>query len=205
MYEKIALLRLRIARLEKLADLSPGLGTQNNPCYVLERAKQNPRVKIDDLAWVKSKLDELKVKNIDGVSALEDVPKEDRRRFYKMTYPDGMLWEKANESDIGKKRRKRKPFIKKFEILQHTQFRMDLRSIKVKQIDDALRHFQLKKDSTEIMELALQEPADKFGAHGKIVIKYNGLVVVFRPYSMDKVSITSIYYNGKSDPVLKDC
>lgn len=205
MYDKIALLRLRIARLEKLADLSPGLGTQKNPCYVLERAKNNPRVKIDDLNWVKSKLDELEIKTIDGVSALEDVAVEDRRRFYRMTYPGGMLWEMTNEKPIGKKKRRRAPFIKKFELLQHTQFRMDLRSIEVKQIDDALRTFQLKKDSEEIMEAALQEPADRFGAHGVIVHKHGSMVLVFRPYSMDSVSITSVYFKGKSDPTLDNC
>lgn len=153
-------LMLRVARLERQADLNPPLGSQPPCTSVMERAKSNG-AGIDDLIWVKNTLNELPLySSPEGVKMLKDVKRRDSNRFYRMTYPRPLI-EESSSTPI----KKRKPFIEAFEINAHTQFRMDLRGITVRHIDLALRDFQKRGDSQGRIEKA--EEAEREYAVGK--------------------------------------
>ena len=143
MYDKLNELRLRIARLERQADLNPGLGQQDDPCSILERAK-NRGADIDELRYVKDVLEGLRIVQHDsGRSGLEDIPNSDRDDWYGMTYPR-RLKERVEGEEIayGKNKKRKLPVnIPHLTYSRHAQFRMDLRGVTVKQVEDVVKHW----------------------------------------------------------------
>lgn len=143
MYDKIAYLRLRVARLERLADLKPGLGTKE-PCYILERAKKN-KADIEQVQYVKDVLENLPVVNhSSGRSGLADIPNSEREEWYGMTYPR-RLKERVENDTIewgkGKRKRRLKVNIPHMTFSSHAQFRMDQRGVTVKQVEAVVMHW----------------------------------------------------------------
>ena len=217
MYDKIAYLRLRIARLEKLADLNPPLGSNPEPCEaVIERA-QNNRADIEEVRYITNMLEDLPVVQNSGVGMLKDVSSRDRKKFYSMTYPRPIT-EKSMDAKI----RKREPFIQGFQISGHTQFRMDVRGITVRHIDLALRDFQKRGDSVSRLNFATEaegawqegnnwgvdrrELDARYGENKKIMheAKVGGknLTVWFVPMKRKGgrvVSIKTVFWTGESD------
>ena len=165
MYDKIAYLRLRIARLERLADLRPGLGTQD-PCYILERAKKN-KADIAQVQYVKDVLENLPIVNhSSGRSGLADIPNADREEWYGMTYPRRLKERVENDTiEWGKGRRKRKlkVNIPHMTFSSHAQFRMDLRGVSVKQVEDVVMHWHKihrgHGEAERLKEVAMQNKA----------------------------------------------
>ena len=144
MRDKLNGLRLRIARLERQADLRPfGLGEQDDPCSILERAKNNNK-DIDELRYVKEVLEDLRIVQHDsGRSGLQDIPNSDRNDWYGMTYPN-RLKERVEGEEIayGKKNRRKLPVnIPHLTYSQHAQFRMDLRGVTMKQVEAVVKHW----------------------------------------------------------------
>ena len=151
MYDKINGLRLRIARLERLADLNPPLGSNPNPCgAVIDRA-MNQGADIDEVMYVKDVLEDLPLVQNSGVRMLKDVGGRNKKKFYSMTYPRPLT-----ENSMDDKIKKREPFIRGFQISSHTQFRMDVRGITVRHIDLALRDFQKRGDSVRRLDSATE-------------------------------------------------
>ena len=142
MYDKLAYLRLRIARLERQADLTPGLGTQD-PCIILERAKNN-KADIDELRYVKDVLEDLNVvthqdSNREG---LEDISNRDRNDWYGLTYPRRLRERVEGEEIVYGKNNKKIPVnIPHITYSQHAQFRMDLRGVTMKQVEAVVKHW----------------------------------------------------------------
>jgi hypothetical protein len=168
MYDKIAYLRLRVARLEKLADLSPPLGTQDS-CYSLERAKKN-NASIVDLAFIKEILNDLKMegKMEEGHTGLKDVSKKYRSKFYKLTYPKKVV-EQTSSKPIGKGRRKTTPMITSFTLTAHAQFRMDHRGVTVDQVENVLRNWQLSnRQSIDKIKEKAYESEDHFNDYREL-------------------------------------
>lgn len=154
MYDKIAYLRLRVARLERLADLRPfGLGQgSNGPCSILDRAKNNG-ADIPKIRYVKDVLENLDITTYgaSGRSGLEDIPNSERNDWYGATYPR-RLKERVEGEEIayGKKNRKKLPVnIPHLTYSQHAQFRMDLRGVTTKQVEAVVKHWHTKKALVE--------------------------------------------------------
>lgn len=142
MYDKLAYLRLRVARLERLADLRPGLGTQD-PCYILERAKKN-KADISQVQYVKEVLEDLPLLTHEsGRVGLGDIPSEERD-FYRLTYRTRQKEDVSSDPiPYGKGNKRLLPInITGFTLSQHAQFRMDLRGVTVQDIEEVLRHWQ---------------------------------------------------------------
>jgi hypothetical protein len=166
MYDKIAYLRLRIARLERLADLRPfGLG-QQGPCSVLDRAKNNG-ADIAQVVYVKDVLENLPVVNhSSGRSGLADIPNAEREEWYGMTYPK-RLKERVENDTIewgkGKRKRRLKVNIPHMTFSSHAQFRMDLRGVTVKQVEDVVMHWHKihrgHGEAERLKEVAMQNKA----------------------------------------------
>ena len=151
MYDKISYLRLRIARLERLADLKPGLGTKD-PCVILERAVNNG-VDIPSVKYVKKVLEGLNVvtHQDSGRKGLEDIPDIDRNDWYGKTYPY-RLKEKVEGEVItyGKKNKKKIPVnIPHLTYSQHAQFRMDLRGVTMEQVEAVVKHWHTRNAVVE--------------------------------------------------------
>jgi hypothetical protein len=147
MYDKIAYLRLRIARLERLADLRPGLGTKD-PCYIIQRAVNN-RADIPKTRYVKDVLEDLDLVTYgaSGRSGLEDIPSRDRDDWYGLTYPR-RLKERVEGEEItyGKGGKKKLPVnIPHLTYSQHAQFRMDLRGVTVEQVEAVVKHWHTQQ------------------------------------------------------------
>lgn len=161
MYDKIASLRLRVARLERLADLTPGLGTQD-PCSVLERAVNNG-ADIPKVRYVKDVLEGLPlVQHESGREGLADIPTRERNEWYGATYPR-RLNEKVKSEDLqyGKgKRKKLRVNIPHITYSRHAQFRMDLRGVTMEQVVAVVMHWhkqnQAYNRSEELKEVAMQ-------------------------------------------------
>tara|TARA_B000000557_G_scaffold263142_2_gene265333 strand:- start:550 stop:1275 length:726 start_codon:yes stop_codon:yes gene_type:complete len=162
MYDKIAYLRLRVARLERLADLRPGLGTQD-PCYVLERAKKN-KADIAQVQYVKDVLENLPIVNhSSGRSGLADIPNSEREEWYGMTYPR-RLKERVEKDTIewgkGKRKKRLKVNIPHMTFSSHAQFRMDQRGVTVKQVEDVVMHWHKihrgHGEAERLKEIAMQ-------------------------------------------------
>ena len=149
MNNKLRELQIRLARLEKQADLNPPLGTKE-PCYVVERAR---RADIPQRQKIKEILRGLKRVNHDGVSMLKDIPRSEGSFFYRLTYPK-LLVERASDQPLSKKGRK--PLITAFELNNHTQWRMDIRGITVRDIELVLRDYQKPGDSKKKLEYAAE-------------------------------------------------
>jgi hypothetical protein len=162
MYDKIAYLRLRIARLERLADLNPGLGTQD-PCFVLDRAKNNG-ADIAQVGYVKEVLEDLPfVNHPSGRSGLADIPSSEREGWYGMTYPRRMKQRVENDTiewGKGKRKRRLKVNIPHMTFSSHAQFRMDQRGVTVKQVEAAVMHWHKihrgHGEAERLKEIAMQ-------------------------------------------------
>ena len=165
MRDKIAHLRLRIARLERLADLRPfGLGQgSNGPCSVLDRAKNNG-ADIEEVKYVKDVLEDLNVStHSSGRSGLEDIPKAEREEWYGMTYPR-RLKERVEKDTIewgkGKRKRTLKVNVPHMTFSRHAQFRMDQRSVTVKQVEAVVMHWHKAHrgygEAERLKEIAMQ-------------------------------------------------
>ena len=221
MYDKIAYLRLRIARLERLADLNPPLGSNDDPCEAVLQRAVNRGADIRGVSWIREQMNNLPVSQSHGVGMLKDVGR-DRKKFYSMTYPRP-LTERSSDTPI----KKRKPFIKAFQISGHTQFRMDVRGITVKHIDFALRDFQKRGDSVGRMDSATEAEGawqegndwgvdkrkldEMYGEAKKVKheckIGGRNLTIWFIPMKRrggQVVSIKTVFWSGESDPTL-DC
>ena len=163
MYDKIAYLRLRVARLERLArDLSPGLGTQD-PCYIIQRAVDNG-ADIPKARYVKDVLEDLGVVNhSSGRSGLADIPTRERDEWYGMTYPK-RLKERVENDTIewgkGKRKRRLKVNIPHMTFSSHAQFRMDLRGVTIEQVEAVVMHWHKKHrghgEAERLKEIAMQ-------------------------------------------------
>tara|TARA_A100001388_G_scaffold272599_1_gene253164 strand:- start:5272 stop:6009 length:738 start_codon:yes stop_codon:yes gene_type:complete len=165
MYDKLNELRVRVARLERQAgDLKPfGLGKQDDPCSILQRAKNNNK-DIDELRYVKDVLEGLPIVQHDsGRSGLADIPNRDRDDWYGMTYPrrlkkrilsDEVTWGK------GKRKKTLKVNIPHITYSRHAQFRMDLRGVTMDQVEDVVMHWHKKNraygEAERLKEVALQ-------------------------------------------------
>ena len=147
MYDKLAYLRLRIARLEKLADLNPPLGSKD-PCFILERAVNNG-ADIPKVRYVKDVLEGLpKVQHPSGREGLADIPTRERNEWYGATYPN-RLTEKVKSEDLqfgkGKRKRKLNVSIPHITYSRHAQFRMDLRGVTMEQVVAVVMHWHKQK------------------------------------------------------------
>jgi len=144
MYDKLAYLRLRVARLERQADLTPGLGTRGDPCFILQRAKKN-EADIIELKYVKDVLEDLNVvtHQDSGRKGLEDIADSDKNDWYGLTYPNRLRETvEGEEITYGKGNRKKIPVnIPHLTYSQHAQFRMDLRGVTMKQVEAVVKHW----------------------------------------------------------------
>ena len=222
MQSKLNRLMLRVARLERQADLNPPLGSNPNSCVTLDRAKNNG-ADISELRWVKNTLNDLPLApSSHGVQMLKDVSRRDSKNFYRMTYPRPLL-EESDRTKI----KKREPYIEAFQISSHTQFRMDLRGVTVRHIDLALRDFQKRRDSSVRIEQSAEaegawqegrewgvdtrELDERYGEEKKIIheskVQGRMLTIVFIPMKRKNgkvVSIKTAWWSGSDDPEL-DC
>ena len=166
MYDKIAYLRLRVARLEKLArDLSPGLGTKD-PCYIIQRARDNG-ADIPKAQYVKDVLEDLEIVTYgeSGRSGLEDIPSSERNDWYGATYPRRLKDRvEGDEIAYGKGGKKKLPVnIPHLTYSQHAQFRMDLRGVTMKQVEAVVKHWHTQnamvregiRDYDKLKEIAM--------------------------------------------------
>lgn len=128
----------------RVADLDPPLGSEADPCFILERAKNNG-ASIAEVQYVKEVLEDLPLVDHEesGRRGLADIPRSDKNKFYRLTYKRRER-ERVNFEPItfGKKKRKMDVNITGFTLSKHAQFRMDLRGITVRQVEDVLRNWQ---------------------------------------------------------------
>ena len=148
MYDKLNELRLRIARLERQADLNPGLGTADDPCSVLQRAVNNG-ASIPKVRYVKDVLEDLPVvtHQESGRKGLKDIPRGERDDWYGLTYPR-RLRETVEGEEIayGKGNKRKLPVnIPHLTYSRHAQFRMDLRGVTMKQVEAVVKHWHTQK------------------------------------------------------------
>lgn len=204
MYDKLAYLRLRIARLEKLSDLNPPLGSQNEPCYILERARNNG-ANIPEVNFVKEVLENLPMKNhSSGRRGLGDIPRRDKRDFYRLTYPK-RLKEDVSLEPVGRGRKKTTINITGFTLSSHAQFRMDQRGVNVDDIEMVLRDWQRKwrkaNKAQELKEQAMQmkEEHDALQKNIRLFEKTLSSEGVREMYSKLKEYNTGMEINHKFD------
>lgn len=148
------LLDTKISHLEKIADLSPPLGSSSDPCIVVDRAKKRVRDE-DGIQEIKNILKEMKLTQKGDTKTLALTDLDDNTRmynFYRQTYYRPII-HVCKPDTIGSGRKKTDPLITHIEISPHTQFRMDVRGITVHQVEEALRNYQAssfsKRDELE--------------------------------------------------------
>jgi len=163
----------RVAARYRLADLSPPLGDPGGPCQVIQRIQEEVRTP----ALQDHLIDEVE----DGV----DLANPEAAKIYHL------------DRELGVR------FVRNILIGPHAQYRMDLRSITVKNVQDALAGFgKLVNDLKSRKHPGYDSYARQLNSGEPI--KYTDrkldLTVVFALEGRDTVKVITTYWPGKETP-----
>lgn len=154
------------------ADLSPPLGDPGGPCQVMKR--------INDKVQNPQVRDEM----VDDVSHGKDLSNQDASKIYPID-------------------REPNAFIaKNLQISAHAQYRMDLRSVTVKDVQSTLKSYVAMMQKLKSMQHPGFERMQKELASGKVefVDPKTNLMVVFAVNGRESVTLISTFWKGKNDP-----
>lgn len=154
------------------ADLSPPLGDPGGPCQVMKRINDH----------VKSP----QVRNdmVEDVSHGKDLSNQDASKIYPLD-------------------REPNAFIaKSLNISAHAQYRMDLRSVTVKDVQVALKNYVALMNQLKSMKHDGFNRMQKELSTGKVefVDPKTNLMVVFAVNGRESVTLISTYWKGETDP-----
>jgi hypothetical protein len=154
------------------ADLSPPLGDPGGPCQVMKRI--NDQVKNPTM----------RNEMVEDVSHGKDLSNQDASKIYPLD-------------------REPNAFIaKSLHISAHAQYRMDLRSVTVKDVQTALKNYVSLMQKLKSMQHPGFERMQNELASGKVefVDPKTNLMVVFAVNGRESVTLISTYWKGRNDP-----